>query len=176
MGQVTVANTTILVFGTLAAADTYFKTALGGTGWNVAASGDKPKALVSATRWLLRLGVTDGLTPTPLLPLADDAGVPEGVQLGAYELADALLQDVEAQTRQNTGSNVKAVGAGSARVEFFRSTTDTAPALPLAALQLLQPYLPGASGGSVGGPEAFGTCEESHFADEDAYGLTGPLG
>lgn len=176
MGQVTVANIPVLVFGTLPSAEAYFKTALGGLGWNAAASGDKSKALVSATRWLTRLGVTDGTNSVPLVPVADDSGVPVDVQLGAYELADALLLDVEAQAKQNTGSNVKAVGAGSARVEFFRSTTDTAPTLPLQALQLLQKYLPGgASSSGLFGPEAFGTCEESHFGDEDAYGLNGPL-
>lgn len=175
MGQVTVANTNVLVFGSVPNAETYFKTALGGTGWTAAASGDKAKALVSATRWLLRLGATNGQTPEPLLPVVDDSGVPVDVQLGAYELADALLLDVEVQTKLTTGSNVKAVGAGSARVEFFRSTADTAPTLPLVALQLLQKYLPGGSMSGLPGAEAFGTCEESHFGDEDRYGLNGPL-
>lgn len=177
MGDVTVGTATLQVFGTLAGAEAYFKTGLGGTAWLAAASSDRPKALVSATRWLLRLGVTDGQTPAPLLPSAADTGVPENVKLGAYELAEALLADASVQTQQNTGSNVKAVGAGSARVEFFRSTTDTAPPLPLVAFQLLGPYLPGAQGGGAafGGNEAFGTCEESHFGDEDAYGLQFPL-
>ena len=175
MGQVTVAGTTVLTFGTLAAADTYFKTALGGTGWLGASSGDRAKALVSATRWLTRLGVTDGTSA--LAPSANDVGVPTDVMLGAYELSDALLLDVEQQAKQGTGSNVKSVGAGSTRVEFFRSTTDTAPPLPLVAWQLLAPYLPGQSGGVLGtaGAEAFGTCQESRFGDEDAYGLARPL-
>lgn len=174
MGQVTIAGNDVLTFGTVAAADVYFKTALGGTGWTKASGGDRAKALVSATRWLTRLGVTDGTTA--LVPSLSDAGVPADVMLGAYELADALLVDVEQQAKQGTGSNVKAVGAGSTRVEFFRSTSDTAPPLPLVAWQLLSPYLPGQSGGVSGvGAEAFGTCEESRFGDEDAYGLSRPF-
>lgn len=172
MGQVTISGTNATVFGSLAGATTYFALALGGTGWSAASGTDRQKALVSATRWMQRLGLVDPSDGSTIVPDVADAGVPVPVQEGAYELADALLTDAEAQAATSTGSNVKSVKAGSAEVTFFRATNGTP--LPTVAFQLLRPYL--ASQQSTGdgdggvGSYASGTDGESSFSDGDAWG------
>lgn len=171
MGQVTISGVTATVYGSLDGAVLYFNLALGGSGWVAASSTDRQKALVSATRWLNRLGLVDPDTGAAIAPHATDVGVPVAVQEGAYELANAVLVDVEATAATSTGSNVKRVKAGSAEVEFFRATGGTP--LPTVAFQLLRPYL--VSQQSTGDGDGVGACAsgtdgESSFSDGDAWG------
>lgn len=61
-----------------------------------------------------RTGATDNGTAV------DDATVPQKVEDATILLAGSIALDASTANAGTSGSNVKAVGAGSARVEFFR--------------------------------------------------------
>ncbi len=124
----------------------------------------RKRALVSATRLLMRLQWRAGppsLEETPQV-------VQDATCLLAADIAKKPAQGDSAQT----GSNVKAVGAGSARVEFFRPTEGQV--LPQAAFGLLRDLLgqDDALLGGVGEASAFGSCagQRSRFDD---FGIVG---
>jgi hypothetical protein len=109
----------------------------------------------------------------------------DGRSVGALEIAQRLKDaqaelsfeisaDATVESAAGVGSNIKSVGAGSARVDFFRATGGVAGAgsqpLPHAAWVLVRCL---ASGGGV--PErgfATGTDATSQFEDDDRYGFT----
>lgn len=142
MGEITIAANTALIFGTLAGCDNYFALSLRGDDWTAAADETRQKALVSATRWLLRLCPMDE-NGNAIEPNATDDGTPEQLVDGVYELANHLLANQSAVDSETTGSNIKAVKAGSAEVSFFRASQGRT--LPTVAYQLLSKYLPASS-------------------------------
>lgn len=185
MGTVTISGTAFEIYGTRAGADTYMAARLGNTAWKGASSGDKDKSLVSATRYLDRQNWinqrTDILTPQPLefprTGLVDKDGtavssatVPVIVEEANYEMALILLEDATASENATSGSNVKAVGAGSAKVEFFRQVTGTK--LPTTIQELIGLWLEGSGVAAATGNLASGTGECSTFEDSDQWGRT----
>lgn len=172
MGQVTISGTTVDIFGTFEAAQSYYAVSLRGTNWGAASQGDKQKALVAATRWILRVGVC-GEDGQDLQPSAADTNVPVGVQEGTYELAETLLGDAAAADSATTGTNIKRAKAGSAEVEFFRP--EAGSVFPTAAQRLIGPYLKsslaqGATDG-IGAASFGGGASTSVFDGDDQLGL-----
>jgi hypothetical protein len=94
-------------------------------------AGDKERPLVSATRLLQRLQWKDGVP--------DITAPPEVVKAATALLAADIAALPKLGDSGSTSSNVKAVGAGSARVEFFRPVEGSP--LPSAAFDLLRDLL-----------------------------------
>lgn len=125
----------------------------------------KSKAVVTATRLLQRLTWKAGppAVETATQPVKDATAL-----LAADIVAKPSLGDAA-----STGSNVKSVGAGSARVEFFSPVQGNA--LPGAAFALLRDLLGEDDAGLLGlDNAAFGSAnwQASRF-DETDYGLWG---
>jgi hypothetical protein len=94
-------------------------------------TGDKERDLVSATRLLQRLRWKDGVPDITAPPLV--------VQQAAALLAADIAAQPKLGDSGSTSSNIKAVGAGSARVEFFHPVAGSP--LPSAAFDLLRDLL-----------------------------------
>lgn len=135
--------------------------------WDALEADDQARALVSATRLLQRQTWKAGAPPLD--------GPPEVVQQATALLAVDIALKPTLGDNGSTGSNVKAVGAGSARVEFFAPVTGTA--LPSAAFDLLRGLL-GSAPGTMDDPAldatAYGShnCQRSRFDSSD-YGRLG---
>ncbi len=182
MGTVTIKGTVFEVYGTRALADDYMKARLGASAFTSAGGADRDRALVTGTRWIDRqnwAGQATDVPPAQVLQfprtgLVDKDGnavgsvaVPLLVEEANYELALILLQDATAQDKTSTASNVKAVGAGSARVQFFRP--DPGTKLPAVAQELIGIFLEGGVSGA--GNLATGADACSTFEDIDQFGL-----
>lgn len=161
MATVNIEGVTYDVYGSLSAADAYFAAALHATSWAAVLDDDdqRAKSLVTATRMLdrarwvgtktspsqalewPRTGVTDRYG----VPLSDSA-VPVSIENGCYELANLLLGDSSIQNATSSGSNVKSVEAGSAAVEFFRSTSNSSTRFPTIVHELIGQFLAGGDG------------------------------
>jgi hypothetical protein len=113
---------------------------------------DQGRALVTATRLLQRQSWRDGV------PSLDDP--PLIVQQATALLAADISAKPALGDSGSTGSNVKSVGAGSAKVEFFRPTAGTP--LPQAAYDLLGDLL-GPPTGAATDPSLDGTAYGSEF-------------
>lgn len=112
----------------------------------------------------------------PRTGLSDCDGVAVGELVVAPQLEDAqielafeLTQDTTLETKKNQGSNIKGVGAGSARVDFFRPTSGAGESsrFPAVVQELIRCFLGGAS--TTNGARAFGTSAQSQFDDCDRY-------
>lgn len=136
--------------------------------WEALDADTQKRALVTSTRVLWAMRWVDG-------PPDIDAP-PEVVQQAAALLAvDYGTTPAAAST--SAGSNVKAVGAGSARVEFFEPTGARATALvPYDVLALLQGLLLASDASSSPALDgtAYGSsdCQVSRF-DRSDYGFYG---
>jgi hypothetical protein len=136
--------------------------------WAALDTDTKGKALVTATRLLMRLQWKDGVP--------DIDGPPAEVQQACALLAADIAAQPKLGDSGSTASNVKSVGAGSARVEFFRPT-EGAP-LPTAAFDLLRPLL-GLPSTTTDDPAldntAYGSngCYPSRFDPRDYYQIGG---
>lgn len=174
-------------YASLADADTYFLDSIRGLTWAAYTSDMRSSGLVEATRVLERqkwkgekeissqalafgrtgLTGTEGedLTPAETLAVASE---------GQFEYAFALLADASLlDSNDATGTNVKAMKAGSASMEFFRATDGAR--FPVIVMDILGMFL-ASSGAALGvTPTVSGTCVETGFADRDAFGYTGPL-
>ncbi len=181
MGTVEIGGTTFQVYGDRAEADTYFTARIGAEIWTSSSGGIKDKGLVSATRdldrnnWINQKTVLSQPLEFPRLNLTDKDGndvldnvVPLLMEEACYELALLILTDAAVQSSTGTGSNIKAVGAGSAKVEFFRPTAGTQ--LPSIVQELVGLWLEGINQAGVGN-FASGTDGESSFCDRDRFGV-----
>lgn len=167
MAMVTILGNDYPSFITVDEADEYLAADLARSDAWLAQDPDlRAKAVVSATRLLLRLQWLNGPPDVnaPPQPVKDATAL-----LAADIAAKPALGD-----GASTGSNVKAVGAGSGRVEFFRPTEGYV--LPIAAFALLRGLLGGAQndGGAALDNAAYGShdCQRSRF-DRTDYGLVG---
>jgi len=169
MGQVSISGIDVTTFGDQACVQVYYKISLTGSDFTDADSNAQKQSLVSATRWIEQIGLTDPDAGTEIVPTVDDTDVPVLVIEGAYELARALILDPAILDNQsNSGNNIKAAGAGSARVEFFRPSDGTT--FPKAVMRLLAPYISSRSANLFGC--ATGTGGKSSFKDAAFPGLT----
>jgi hypothetical protein len=145
------AGVTGTTYGTFAGATNY----LGASGSESAVAyrgltddADRKRKLIDATRYLNRLG---WITAYATFAARDalDLGTGDGdtafpFRAACYELAALAVADADVLVVDDQGSNVRAVGAGSARVEFFSPTSaarGTAPLLPSTVLALIGSYL-----------------------------------
>ena len=159
-------------------ADTYFTDAIHADTWRDASNTNKDRSLVTAYRMLdrqvwrgeqtqpgvqtqdwPRTGLTD-----PEGTEVDDSAVPQFIIDAQCELALSLLSDPAVQTNEDTGSNIKRLGAGSAQIEFFRGTDG--PRFPTIVNELLGFYL---AGGELSAPFAGDLDQQTRFG---SYGLT----
>jgi hypothetical protein len=168
MPSVTINTVDYPVYESVADADAYLAADFSrAAGWAALTGDDKPMALVSATRLLQRQSWRDGVPDTEAAPQA----VADATALLA---ADIALKPALGDSG-STASNVKAVGAGSAKVEFFRPSAGQV--LPSAAYDLLRGLL-GPLAGTEDDPALDGTaygcspCQRSRFDPTD-YGLIG---
>ncbi len=170
MGQVTIGSNTVDVFGTRAAADLHFGEQLAASTWEDADAADRDKALVSATRWLERVGVV-GDDGEDLAPSLADTNVPADLKLGTYELAQDLLADASIQDGDLPGStNTKGVKAGSTAVSFFRAKDGKR--FPTVVLDYVASFLQDNQTTTATGNAAFGVDGVSTFDDVDQWGRT----
>lgn len=102
---------------------------------------------------------------------ASSAYVPQDIIAGDFEYALELLLDADLETSSGTGTNLRAVHAGSVSVENFRPTDgpDRNQRLPTVVQELVAPYL---GGQAFDLTVATGTDVEGSFDADDEYGLT----
>lgn len=171
---------------TQAETDTYLSSSVRATSWEFLDSDSKDRAILTAFRIFEKQnwqGVpVGGVGTTPHFPatgLTDcdgnavsSASVPQEVKDAQAELAFDLTQDSGLETTGGTGSNVKRVQAGSARVTFFNQTggadgTGSRRFKPQIH-ELIGCFLEGSAGSP---PKATGSDVSSSF-DDDGYCLT----
>lgn len=167
-------------YGSRAEADTYFSDSLRAAEWDAITNSTKDQGLIEATRVLERqtwageketpsqdlafgrTGLTDNegvtLTPAETLEVAKEA---------QFEYAIYLIAKPGAlNTRDATGSNIKQVGAGSAKVAFFKHTKGSR--FPLMVTDLIGQWF-GGDRGVIGGVVS-GNSDCSSFTDSESHG------
>ncbi len=168
-------------YASRADADAYFNDSLRKAEWAAYGGSTKDRGLIEATRvferqvWAGSKEVPSQTLAFPRTGLLDKegealTGAETLVIIGEaqFEYALVLLADSDAlNTRDATGSNVKSVGAGSAKIVFFKATKGSR--FPLTVTDLVGDWF-GGSGAVVGGFVS-GNCDESSFTSpDDKYG------
>ncbi|QNN99838.1 hypothetical protein P67b_00079 [Ruegeria phage Tedan] len=105
-----------------------------------------------------------------------DGIIPPELENGTILLAGSIAINATASSAGTGPSNISRVGAGSARVDFFRPQTSTNFALSQQnpdVFALVRCLFDGAAGAAVGlgGSVAFGAGTPNEFDDEDRFGL-----
>lgn len=177
MEDVTVGSDTYSVYGTLAAANSYWNGRLGSVAdaWSAATSDKRKRGLNSASLLIDRQQYIED---------ADTRGerdaITEIVQ-ASYEIAGQLVLDPEFFNKLSSGNNVKRVSpGGGVEVEFFVSTQETAALFPPNIQDLIGPYLLGQTSIGVSGSFSSGTstCDETHFgtdSEDSPFGVNRPI-
>lgn len=160
----------------------------------VPAGDDRKRLLIEATRFIDRqdwVGEPNFAGPSVLKWPRDGITDAEGAAVGnadqlalieqaVFELVAILAEDNDAKSAADQGQNIKSMGAGTGRMEFFAPTkTDdgSATKLPTVLDELIGKWLKGSGGAqyvAVGG-FVTGTCGESSFDKDDDADLAGPL-
>lgn len=180
------------VYGGLVALDAYALDSDGeaAIALRALADDDRKRKLIAATRYLERKrwqGTANGDGGTVLAfprdglsALPGEAAAPTNaeqlalVEQATFELAMIAAVDESVLSAADTGSNVKSMGAGKARMEFFSPTRpgQGATRLPTVADELIGQWLAGGAGAAlvvVGMPSSTGTDGCSSFDDDDDY-------
>ena len=169
-------------YGARAEADAYFNDSLRKDTWAAIVNATKDQGMIEATRvferqaWagekespgqdlaFGRTGLTDkdGLALTPAETL-------EVMKEAEFEYALFLITDpTQLGAREATGSNIKKLEAGSAKVTYFKRINGTR--FPLTVTDLIGDWFGGDGGSSIGGTVS-GNCDSSSFTDPDGdYG------
>lgn len=189
------------VYGGLVACDAYILDMIGdgATAYQALITADSDDArkrlLISATRYIDRQrweGTANGFDGTTLAFPRDDLEDEDGdevsnadqlalVEQAVFELVAILAADADVTSSADQGSNIKSMGAGSARLEFFSPTKPGSGAtkLPTAVHELLGDWLLSTGAAmprvSVTGGVATGTDGCPSFEDDDDADLGGPL-
>lgn len=158
-------------YGSRAEADTYFADSLKADEWKVFTSKKKDQGLVEVTRilerenWLGEKEVPSQLLAfgrTGLTQHGDDITAAESltiIKTAQFEYAYALLSDPKLLGKSDaTGSNVKSVKGGSARVEFFRATKGGR--YPTTVTDIIKEFINGKGGISGSFASGTGDCTE----------------
>lgn len=107
----------------------------------------------------------------------DSSTVAQEVIDAECELAFLISQDADQETAGGIGNNISSVGAGSAKVSFFRPTGGAggvgSQRFPPIVFELIGQFMCGFGGGSP--PFITGTDVVSSFSDEQGFGLSDPL-
>lgn len=192
MTTINIGANTYQIHGTEGGANTYFGGQLASfvQEWLDASSTERKQALVMAANWMARFENNRGAQwtgekstgPTQVLPwprdnatcngeAVPDGSLPTDVVTGEYELALALLKDPTIQEQLTQGSNVRRARGGSAEVEFFNPSRNTADDTPVPAIiwQLFGCYF---SGGGVTPPTVTGNECPSSFDESPSAPLS----
>lgn len=157
------------------------------TAWAAAVTAgldDEKRAMAAAADWMdraLRFSGTKTVATQPRSWPRDsadngctgddvaDGTTPDDIFYTQAWLAGAILVDNAAAASGGQGSNTKRAKAGTAEIEFFRSTEGSSDdtRLPQVAHDYAKCYLDGAGSGGVSIPFAGGTSQGSSFADGD---------
>lgn len=141
MPTVDIGGTEYAVYADVATADAYLAADFTRAAiWDALTEDQKEMALVTATRVLQSLAWIDGVPST-------EAPVITAVEQACAVFACDIATNPTLADSPSGGSNVKSVGAGSARVEFFGPTTGTP--LPPAVFRLISSMLGSADTGDV---------------------------
>lgn len=189
--QVTGAAAPVEVYGGLTACDEHllYSDSEGAIAYTALSTDARKKKLVDATRYIDRkrwqgtrnaAGGTTLAFPRDGLEDEDGETATDAYQLdlvarAAFELAAVLAVESSVASDPDQGSNVKAMGAGSARIEFFGPTSPrmgTASKLPTVVNELLGQWLAGAGGISstiTAGGSSTGACDSSIFDGDHGY-------
>lgn len=169
---------------TLAEANTYLADSVRAAAWDFLDDGTKAQCLITATRIFQKQAWSGEKTNPaqalffPATGLTDKQGlsvdssvVPQQVKDAECEFAFDLSQDSSLETSGGTGSNVQSLGAGSARISYFRPTGGVdgtgSPRFGPDVLELIGPFLGGA--GSIPTPFTSGTDVTSILTDGSDY-------
>lgn len=156
------------VYGGLPAAQHYLLAAVGdgATAWKALSADDQGRWLVAATRYIdaqiwqgTPTGLAGGTATTLQFPRTgltnldgstlDATNVPQVLINACFEMAAVLADDATVQAAVDAGSNLKSMGAGSARLEFFQpqsSQIGNVTTLPTPVDRLVGRWLAAASG------------------------------
>lgn len=163
---VTGATTAVTIYGTFAAAKDYVLSAYGAqyTTWTALSDDDKKRTLIAAVRYL----EAQAWNTTTAADFATRDAI-DAFAEAEYELAVLIAGDSTLTQNADAGSNVRAVGAGSARVEFFNPSTakdGSASTMPAIVDRLVGKYLAARSVTSDGGIAQTGDCESPFACDQ----------
>lgn len=184
-------GTPVEVYGGLAACVGYLngESSAGAVAFrNLDNDDERKRRLIGATRFIDRKrwkGTRNGADGTTLAFPRDDLLDVDGttatnaeqlalVNQAVFELAALGAADPDVFSTADQGENIKSMGAGSAKLEFFSPTSPargTASVLPTVIHELIGQWLAGGTaviGLSVGGV-ATGTSPDTHFTDCDGY-------
>lgn len=170
-------------YGSRAEADAYFADSIRGDDWSNVADTKKDQGLVEATRILERenwLGTKEvpaqdlDFPRTGLVCNGENITAAESletIKTAQFEYAlDIILKPSILTVNDPTGlNNIKGVGAGSARVDFF--TPAKSGKYPETVKDIINCFLSG-SANTLTGSFVSGACDDSSFDDPDLYGLT----
>lgn len=172
-------------YASRADADAYFADSLRGATWSALIDQTKDQALVEATRvferqaWAGQKEVPTQDLQFPRIGLTDCQGnsvtAADSLELiseAQFEYALFLQQNPNGlNTSDATGTNIRRQRAGSAEIEFFKSTAGTR--FPVIIQDIVGCFLAGSQVlATIGAAFASGTNEESSFNDRDKYGVT----
>ena len=173
METVTLNNIDYPILGTYAGAVEYLAASLQADAFNNGTVEFKQRAMIATTRMFARLnwkGVPSAGVAPPMVWPRDNTGVspngttPEAVIFGFYEMVALVAEDPDVLSQSSSGSNVQRAKGGDAEVWFFRSTLETATALPFSVHGWVKPFLTGS--GDVGA-ESFGVdCDFKSVFDQ----------
>ena len=156
---------TVTIYGTFAAGGDYMATMFGPlyTAWRALVPDDQKRSLIVAMRYL----EAQTWDPTTAPDFATRDGIP-AFAVAEFELAALIADDPTITQEQDQGTNIRSVGAGSARVDFFNPTSaqfGTAPILPPIIMRLVAQYLASAAAFTGGAPDGnAGDCESPFSA------------
>lgn len=152
-------------YASLAEADQYLAAASHASVWSGKTDDEKGQFLATATR------VMDRQRWSAAYDTQAEREDVQDIRDACVELALALADGSELQSEQNTAQKLQTITAGSVSLTYFRGAEGRAQRFPLAAQELLRPYLAGA--GLSAGMKATGTGGTS--STEDDFGHSGGL-
>lgn len=158
-------------------ANKYFAAHINAAEWDAADSTTKKQALITAARGLDRQAWTGAETVNgqalafprtgiTRFGVAVADGTPDDIALGEFELALSLLRSADTLDKRNTRTDIRAVGAGSAKVEFFKPAPGEESRFPVVVNEYIAGYLEGANSTS-GVPFDSGTDVADLFSADD---------
>jgi hypothetical protein len=166
---VTGTTTAVTIYGTFAAAKDYIASTYGPqyTTWTALSDDDKKRTLIAALRYLEAFA-WDPTTAADFATRDAIAAFPQA----EYELAVIVAGDPDVPGNIDQGSNIRGVGAGSARVDFFAPQSalfGTAPVMPQIVQRLVGQYLATSTASSGGAPDGQEASCESPFSPCEEY-------
>jgi hypothetical protein len=139
---------------------------------------DQKRALVAAADYFNREG---WLAAYDTFAKRDSFAAPDGrfvFQIASYELGALVVEDDSVITGSDQGSNLRSIGAGSARLEFFNLTSSkqgSAPRLPPILMDLIGAYLAAPSTGGPDGGSGQAGSSTNPFSSCSDYDRNRPL-